>query len=157
MKRRSHLMKDRRDANVERLLENTVKDWRVYNATSRYEIKPDLVEWFYPPKNYLKNVDNAVRFEGDDDNNYYGYEGGGGDGEKQDDGSVTFDEDGTPRYVIDDRAIRIHNVKVLDKLVPNIVPKDSYFEPGELDIIESVDNPFRAPCRHHFGLFIRLA
>jgi hypothetical protein len=144
---------------VEDLLKSSTAEWRAYNATSRYEIDPELVNWYYPAENYLKKSDNMVRFDGDDENYYYNYNGeddvvaaddaSGGDGGKQ-----STDERGIPRHVIDDRAIRISNSKVIKKLVRKRVPTDSYFQPGELAVIESYDNPFRAPCRHVFGLFI---
>ena len=130
-----------RDENVDKLLENKPKDWRVYNATKRYELNPDEIKWFYPLE---ERKNTRVRFEGDDENFYYNYD--------EKDGAA-----GSPRYRIDDHAITLSNIKVLDKHVEKIVPEDSYFEPGELAIIESHYNPFRAPCRHVFGLFTRMA
>jgi hypothetical protein len=37
--------------------------------------------------------------------------------------------------------------KVLNELVPTIIPPDSYFEQGELDLLESAEHPLRFPAK----------
>jgi len=143
-------VKDVNSAGYDDLLKYSKSQWRAYKATSRYDINPELIDWFYPPADYMTKwkTDNVARFEGDDENFYYNY-----DGEEDLKGEKILYEDGIPRHVVDDRAIRLSNIEVLKELVPKVVPSDSYFEPGELAVIESLDNPFRAPCRHIFGIF----
>lgn len=63
----------------------------------------------------------------------------------------------TPRHRIDDHAIAISNAALLDKLFPEIFPPESYFEPGELDVINGYQNPLKASCRQNIGLFLTLA
>ena len=41
--------------------------------------------------------------------------------------------------------------KVLDDLVPLIVPEDSYFEPDELKVLDSEDHPLRFPPRYYIS------
>lgn len=42
---------------------------------------------------------------------------------------------------------------VLNDLVPTIVPPDSYFEKGELDLLESNDHPLRYPAKSYIRKF----
>ena len=143
---------DAREETVGRTMNQSKEQWRVYNATSRYQIDPKLVEWYYPAEDYLKKMSKANTFETEEK-----------DFEKADDEDFFFynnkdDFGGVPRYKLDDYAIRMSNSKVLDKLIPKISPPDTYFEPGELAVINSDDNPLRTPCRHIFSmLFISLA
>ena len=135
-------------ANVEKVMKQTNSQWRAYNAVSRYEIDPNLMDWFYP-KNERTTNKNAVLFEGDDDNLHYDFD----DKDVENMESV----DGVPQHRIDDRAIRLSNNSVIKRLVPKKIPPDSYFEEGELAVIESYNNPMRSPCRHVFGLFTSLS
>jgi hypothetical protein len=109
---------------IANVLNKSKEEWKIYDATSRYEIRPDLVKWYYPPESYLKELD------------------------------LDLDR---PQHTLDDEAINLSNIKVLEELVPEITPPDSYFQKEELEIIESWNNPLRAPCRHHFGLFTSLS
>ena len=134
-------------ANVEKVMRQTKSEWRAYNAVSRYEIDPNLMDWFYP-KNEQNTKKRDVLFEGDDDNLHYDFE-------DKDDENIEY-VDGVPQHRIDDRTIRLSNNNVVKRLVPHIIPPDSYFEKGELAVIESWNNPMRSPCRHVFGLFTSL-
>jgi hypothetical protein len=40
---------------------------------------------------------------------------------------------------------------VLDELLPTIIPDDSYFEPGELKVLDSDDHPLRFPPRYYIS------
>ena len=105
--------------NIDKIGKQTAKEWKIYDATSRYEIRPDLVKWYYPDEKFIK------------DNN--------------------LQNDDEEQHVVDDKAIKLSNDIILTDLVPKITPPDSYFEEEELRIIESWDNPLRAPCRKFFG------
>ena len=43
--------------------------------------------------------------------------------------------------------------KVLNELVPTIVPPDSYFEKGELDLLESAEHPLRFPAKVYIRMY----
>jgi hypothetical protein len=45
--------------------------------------------------------------------------------------------------------------QVLNDLVPTIVPPDSYFEKGELDLLESTDHPLRYPAKTYIRKFCK--
>ena len=127
--------------NFKKTTQQSSKQWKAYNAVSRYEIEPKLVDWYYPTENYLES--RAERFIS-------------GPASTKNNKVLDFDIN-TPRHRIDDHAIAISNAALLDKLFPVIFPPESYFEPGELDVINGYQNPLKASCRQNIGLFLTLA
>jgi hypothetical protein len=39
--------------NIDKVGRQTAKEWSIYDATSRYEIQPNLVKWYYPDQKFI--------------------------------------------------------------------------------------------------------
>ena len=39
--------------NIDRVGRQSKEEWKVYNAISRYQIRPDLVKWYYPDEEII--------------------------------------------------------------------------------------------------------